>query len=106
MGVTFSCIRFIALTINKYAIYSAIIDLPKANVMCPNTNNLLADFGIFKTNSIANYHHTVLGSGNVSIRIGAPISGVIKGMPSAAASLRICFMGAVQACMESLNAPQ
>ena len=45
------------------------------------------DFGIFKTNSIANYHHKVLGFGNVSILIGAPISAVTKGMPSAAASL-------------------
>ena len=42
--VTFLRIGATALAFNKYAIFSAIIDLPKANVMCPNTNNLLADF--------------------------------------------------------------
>ena len=105
-GVIFSCIRVFALTVNKYAIFSAIINLPKANVLRPHECLLAADFGISKTNSIANYHHTVLGSGNVSIRMGAPISGVTKGMPSAAASLRTCCMGAVQACMDNLNAPQ
>jgi hypothetical protein len=94
------------LAFNKYAIFSDIINLPKANVLYLQEYLLAADLGISKTNSIANYHHKVLGFGNVSILIGAPISAVTKGMQSAAASLRICSMGAVQACMESLNAPQ